>query len=143
VNWNIERRSVPRLSAAEDVAVRCDRGHVAFRTRVLRGSQVTTPLVCAKCLERKPRVVAPKSTPEQRIAARVAKAGEHLARVAEKAARMEEGRKARQAREDRRARERVKAAERRAKAARLARQLLKLWESGKLPADLKAIVEAA
>lgn len=149
VNWNIERHAVDHLSHVQDITVKCDRGHVAFRSRVLRGAPVTTPLVCAKCLERKPRTAAPKpapkprTTPEQRIAEREAKAGEHLARLAAKAARMEEQRKARQGRVDRAARERVKAAERRLKADRVARQLVKLWEAGALPPEVLKMLEVA
>jgi hypothetical protein len=158
-HWNITRRCVPRLDGVEDVVVTCPKGHLAYKPfRVLRGASVTVPPDpcerCEKAAARKASPAKPKPKPkpsgeatvppsERRIAARVAKAGDHLARLAEKAARQAEERKVRRALEHHRARERVKAAERRAKAARLARQLVKLWESGELPADLKAIVEAA
>lgn len=156
MNWTIERRAVDRLSDVEDVRVTCPKGHLEPRGefRVLRGASVTVPLhPCERCIsiaERRaakakaPTPAGPKRrTAEERIAEHAAKAGDHLSRIAEKAARRVEARKARQAREDQRARERLRIAERRAKADRVARQLVKLWEAGELPPEVLKMLEVA
>ncbi len=157
MTWTIERRRIPRLSDVEDVRVTCPKGHLEPRGafRVLRGASVTAPLhPCERCVsidERRAAKAAGATVPakpkrrtaEERIADHAAKAGEHLARVAERAARRMDARKARQAREDKRARERLRIAERRVKADRVARQLVKLWEAGALPPEVLKMLEVA
>lgn len=149
MTWTIERRSIPHLHALEEARVKCNRGHLAHKpTRIIRGATVTPPShPCERCARMDAQRAVPREpkrrTTEDRIAEHRAKAGERLARVAEKAARQEEARKARQAREDKRARERLKSAERWAKAGRVARRLVKLWEAGELPPEVLKMLEVA